>query len=128
MSGGSDLDAVLAADAARCSALVAGDVDALGALLTDDLVFVHSSGNRDDKDRVLRAVGSGAVVYESIDVAQVAGRIVGDVAYLTGDICLKVVNRGEPVTVDNHFLSVWVRDQDRWQLAAFQGTKRPQAG
>jgi ketosteroid isomerase-like protein len=126
VSDATDLEAVLAADAARRAALVAADVDALAPLLDDELVFVHSSGNRDDKARVLAAVGSGAVEYRSIDLDRVVGHVVGDVAYLEGNILMEAVNGGTPTTVDARFLCVWVRSPDGWRLAAWQNTKRPE--
>jgi len=55
--------ALNAAADARVAALVAGDVAALGAILSDDLHYVHSNGVADTKEAFLANLVSGKTKY-----------------------------------------------------------------
>src|SRR4051812_36203151 len=46
--------------------MVAGDADALGALLAEEFTLVHMTGYRQPKDQWLADVRSGAMTYHSM--------------------------------------------------------------
>ena len=58
--------AVLAAHDARIAATIKGDVAALGALMTDDLTYTHSSGVTETKAEFLDGLKSGKYLYREI--------------------------------------------------------------
>jgi hypothetical protein len=59
--------AVRAHYAAQRRAMVAGDADALGALLADGFTLTHLTGYRQPKAEWLADVRSGAMAYHSMD-------------------------------------------------------------
>ena len=76
-------DAVLANYEAQCQAMVAGDADALGALLADDFTLVHMTGYRQPKSEWLADVRSGAMSYHSMTDVDVSVDVSGDAPVVT---------------------------------------------
>ncbi len=63
---GSVADQIHALEDERYAAMIAGNVEALGRLLSDRLVYRHSTGGHDSKASYLERVRNGTFVYESI--------------------------------------------------------------
>src|SRR3954466_5733192 len=63
--------------------MVAGDADALGALLAEDFVLVHMTGYRQPKDEWLADVRSGAMAYHAMEDVDVSVDASGGVPVLT---------------------------------------------
>ena len=57
---------------AQCRAMVAGDVDALGALLADGCTLTHMTGYRQPKEEWLADVGSGRMTYHAMEDVEVS--------------------------------------------------------
>ncbi len=67
---------------------------------------------------------AGKTAYVTFDVDDVAVRIYGDTAVVTGRSTPKGRNaKGEPIRGQYRFLRVWVKRQRRWQVVAFEGTR-----
>lgn len=62
--------AVRANYAAQLRALLAGDADALGELLTDSFSQTHLTGQRQSRGDWLAAVRSGEMSYHAVDVVE----------------------------------------------------------
>jgi ketosteroid isomerase-like protein len=66
----------------------------------------------------------GKTIYEALDLEDLAVRIYGDTAVVTGRTVPKGrTAKGEPMRGRYRFLRVWVKRDGRWQAAAFQGTR-----
>jgi hypothetical protein len=105
----------------RIALLVSGDVQALGLLYDDRLVYTHSTGRRDGKSEFLAAVQSGEVVYRAVE-HEFDDVVVQDrMAWTTGTMRASIVAGGRPLSVETLTTSVWVRASD-WKLLAFQTT------
>ena len=66
----------------------------------------------------------GKTSYVTFDVDDLAVRIYGETAVVTGRSTPKGRNaKGEPIRGQYRFLRVWVRQQGRWQVVAFEGTR-----
>ena len=76
--------AVLAAHDARIAATIKGDVAALGAMMTDDLSYTHSSGVTETKAEFLEGLKSGKYLYRAIDAPKRRVRVHGDSALVSG--------------------------------------------
>src|SRR3954447_3506867 len=63
--------------------MVAGDADALGALLAGDFTLVHMTGYRQSGAEWLADVRSGAMTYHSMEDADVDVDVSGDVPVVT---------------------------------------------
>ena len=100
--------ALEAAADARVAALVAGDVAALGAILSDDLHYVHSSGVADTKEAFLANLVSGKTKYVEYVPGERSWRFpAAGVALESGKARVKVVNDTGPMTVHLSYLATW---------------------
>jgi hypothetical protein len=75
--------AVLANYEAQRRAMVAGDAEALGALLADVFTLVHMTGYRQPKVEWLADVRSGAMTYHSMEDVDVSVDVSGDAPEVT---------------------------------------------
>jgi ketosteroid isomerase-like protein len=67
---------------------------------------------------------AGKTTYEAFDVDDLAVRIYGDTAVVTGRSSPKGrTAKGEPIRGQYRFLRVWVKRGGSWQVVAFQGTR-----
>jgi hypothetical protein len=67
---------------------------------------------------------SGKTSYTVFDVDDLAVRVYGETAVVTGRSTPKGQNaKGEPIRGHYRFLRVWVQRQGKWQVVAFQGTR-----
>jgi hypothetical protein len=110
-------DAVLANYEAQCQAMVAGDADALSALLADDFTLVHMTGYRQPKAEWLADVRSGQMTYHSVADVDVTVDVSG------GAPVLSARTRTEATIWGGHGtwplqLRITYRQQDRAWVAA----------
>lgn len=118
----SEVEDLLAADAARRKAMIAGNASALEGLLSDDLVWTHSSGRTDDKAAVLHAIEAGTVLYRSLQVEDVVVSRHGEIFICHGTLNGKASRDGVERDLRNKFLSVWKRTGASFQMLAWQST------
>lgn len=110
---------------ARRDALIAGDMDRLAALLTDDLVHVHTTGVVHGKAELLEHAGN---ILRFIDVRRgpLLIRPLGpDAAVMTGPMTNVVSRRGEDerIEIDAFVTQLWVRRAASWQIASFHAVR-----
>jgi uncharacterized protein (TIGR02246 family) len=119
-----DVEAVQDLEARRYNDMTTGDFDDFAALCHPDLIYTHSSGSTDTLDSYLDKCRSGYYVYHQVDhpVSKVVIR--GDTALVLGEMNATVTAGGTDKELRNTSLSVWVRDDDTWKLAAYQPTPR----
>jgi hypothetical protein len=122
-----------AAEAARLQAMQTNDGEALGALLSDTLIYQHSSGARDTRQSYLDRMASGSLRYEKVEFLAPEFRLVGGggcVGLVHGRMLATVVRDGTPREIANSYVAVWeLGDNDDrvahgsgWKLVALQGT------
>jgi hypothetical protein len=118
---------IRAAEQARCAAMLAGDNAALDALLDPRLQFHHATGAVDDKPGYLAKMAAGRIKYAGIEWSEeMVTSLSPDAAMLTGRMTTQVVVEGVAKTLNNRVITVWVRGNGTWRMAAFQST--PLAG
>lgn len=118
-----DKHTVLAWEAQRQQALLAGDLPALAALLSDALVYVHSTAVIDTKASYLAKLQSGAIRYISLAFEELTVHALGGAALVHGQLRATVRKEGTDKPVCSRFLTVWAPDGDGvWRLVAHQGT------
>lgn len=114
---------VLAADARRFAAMLQNDLTALEALLADDLTYTHSSSKVESKAEFLESLRSGKLRYLAAERSDLAVRVYGDTAVVTGRAEMKVSSPGGELTLPVRFTEVWVRSGGAWKLTAWQSTR-----
>jgi ketosteroid isomerase-like protein len=121
---------------AQCSrAVVAGDRAFFDRVLAADFTHTSHSGvfktraqwmAEDKVDSRQEKPQAGKTIYEAFDVDDLAVRIYGDTAVVTGRSSPRGrTAKGEPMRGQYRFIRVWVKNGDRWQVVAFQGTRIP---
>jgi ketosteroid isomerase-like protein len=115
-------EAVRAAEAQRCAAMLAADVPVLGALLSDRLTFVHATGAVDDKAALLAKMVAGGIRYHSIDWSEPQIELRAGLAAMHGVMTLQVTVAGVEKALHNRALLLWEEVAGRWRLLYFQST------
>jgi ketosteroid isomerase-like protein len=114
-------------------AVVAGDRGLFDRVLAVDFTHTSHSGQFKTRaewmaeDKVDSRQGkpqAGKTTYEAFDVDDLAVRIYGETAVVTGRSTPKGrTAKGEPIRSQYRFLRVWVKRDGHWQVVAFQGTR-----
>ena len=85
--------------------------------------LLHSCGDTETKAQFLETLRSGRIVYEQIEPADVAVRMYGQTAVVTGRSTMHVRTGGRPQTFQIRFVEVDVATGGRWQMIAWEATR-----
>ena len=112
-------------DRKRMNAMAQKDVTTLKALLSDELVYTHSSARLDTKQSLIVGMTSGSTVYTGCEPSDVKAQDLGDTVVLTGTCQIKVTANGTPNAFGVRFTDVYARRNGRWQMVTWQSTRLP---
>ena len=113
-------------DKKRMTAMAQKDIKALNELLSDDLVYTHSSARLDTKQSLIGAMESGSTVYTSVVPSDVKAQDLGDTVVLTGSCRISVNAGGRPNSFGVRFTDVYANKGGRWQMVTWQSTRLPE--
>ena len=113
-------------DKKRMHAMAQKDITTLNALLSDDLVYTHSSARLDTKQSLIRAMESGTTVYTAVEPSDVKAQDLGDTVVLTGVAHISVMSSGRPNSFGVRFTDVYANRGGQWQMVAWQSTRLPE--
>jgi ketosteroid isomerase-like protein len=116
---------VIELDKKRMNAMGQKDVAALNELISDDLIYTHSSARQDTKQSLIGAMESGKTVYTSVVPSEVKAQDCGDAVVLTGIARISVVSGGKPNSFGVRFTDVYANKGGRWQMVTWQSTRLP---
>jgi ketosteroid isomerase-like protein len=107
----------------RCRALMVPDIEALAALVDDDLVHIHASGRIDTKAEYLTGVEK-RFAFRDVARQDLVVRVYGDMAIATGGLTQTVDIIGTPETrrMKAVVTQVWRRRDGTWRQVSFQAT------
>jgi len=117
---------IMQCDDRRFKAMVRGDLTALRMALADSLTYTRSSGVHDTKAQFLDSLTLGQLRYKSIIPEARTVRVYGGAGIVTGTARMEITARGYDTRFRIRYLAVYVKAQDRWQLAAWQSTRVPE--
>ncbi|QXJ26783.1 nuclear transport factor 2 family protein [Actinomadura graeca] len=106
--------------------MIAGDVDRFAALAHPDLAYTHSNAVVDTLDSYREKVRSGYYVYHRIDHPVDRILVHGTTAVVVGEMHADITAGGTRKTLANRAIAVWVFEDDRWLLLAYQPTVLPE--
>ena len=101
-------EAVRAEDA-RYAAQTGNDVAAMERMFGEDLVYIHSSAAVDGKSSYIGSMRSGNVRYRSMKRSDVRVRTYGCLAIISGAADFDVTVKGQDLSVQLRFHSVWAK-------------------
>ena len=116
-------DAVRSAEKAWAAAAARGDHAALSRLISDQLVYGHSTGLVENKSEYLEKIRTGARKYQSIEHKTMLVRVFGNTAMAHATLRFLGSNKDAPFDHLVMLLHVWVKEDGRWQLAGHQATQ-----
>ncbi len=116
---------VLEVERRRLRAMVQMDADALAPRLADDLIFIHSSSAKDNKQSLLSALLSGALLYRKLEVSEVEARDMGGWILLTGKLAMVLFTNSRREEYGERFTASYVCRGGHWQLCCWQATRLP---
>ncbi len=116
---------ILALERHRFDAMIAADAAALERLLHRDLKYTHSSGVADSRDSYVRGVREKLWDYQSIRTSNETVSLFGDTAIVHCRLQIDVKVKDVPRQVDSLAMTVWVKDEGRWQAVAVHSTAHP---
>ena len=115
--------AILDFEKRRFAAMCAGDAEALERILRDGMTYTHSSGIIDTKESYILGVRERRWDYQRIMPSRQQVTLLGDTALVLARWEIDVAIGGTPKHVDSTALTVLVREQGEWQVAAVHSTK-----
>lgn len=120
---------ILAVEKDRYSAMTKADLPALEKLLTNDLVYTHSTGNIQTKSAFLDDLNSGKMRYRKVETRTPIVRLYGDMAIVNGAGDFDVTLEGRELQARLAFTAVYVlKGEDanrRWQLTSWHSSAIP---
>ncbi|MBJ9967444.1 nuclear transport factor 2 family protein [Burkholderia seminalis] len=118
------IDAIRALERDRFRAMVDGDGEALGALLSDKVFFVHTNGKRETKQQFIDAIVAGRRRYRQIEIqSQDVLPAGGETCVVTGRALIEMETNNGGLVFPIAYTSVHTEEQGRWCLLAWQATR-----
>ncbi len=114
---------VLAAEKGWAKAVMAMDFGELDAIYHPELVYAHSTGAIETKAEYLAKLKTGAQKYDLIEHEKTTIRVFDDAAVAHSIGVMKGATKGVPFDNRLMIMHTWVKDGDRWRLAAHQTTR-----
>ncbi|MEI9971571.1 MAG: nuclear transport factor 2 family protein [Ignavibacteriota bacterium] len=106
--------------------LIQKDAAALQKVLSEDLIYTHSSNLHQDKTAVIESL-KGNSVTEDIVFKELKVKVYGQTAVVVGDVDFHMSNGGVQSVNHLNVLHVLVKGPEGWQLTARQAVKYPDA-
>lgn len=117
---------IQAAENAWIAAIMAKDSAALGRVLADDLIYVHSGGVVDTKAQYIAKVTSGKQVYKGVDQFKMKISAEGSLAVAQYWARMRGINAAGDFDDKLVVAHIWVKSPAGWRLAYHQTTKVPE--
>ena len=114
---------VIDLDKKRMSAMAQKDIATLNELISDDLIYTHSSARLDTKQSLIGNMESGSTVYTSVVPSDVKAQDLGDTVVLTGSCRISVNSGGKANSFGVRFTDVYANKGGKWQMVTWQSTR-----
>ena len=115
-----------AAQRARFDATIAGDTATLERLMSDDILYFHSTGRIDTKRSYLDNLVTRGLPYRAFQYDTPTVRVFGDSGITTAVIHLTLRNaEGVEDTHPSRCTQVWTKTEGGWQEVLWQATRMP---
>ena len=114
---------VIDLDKKRMTAMAQKDLATLNDLISNDLVYTHSSARLDTKQSLIGNMQSGSTVYNAVEPSDVKAQDLGSAVVLTGVARIRVTSGGKPNAFAVRFTDVYANKGGKWQMVTWQSTR-----
>jgi hypothetical protein len=112
------------ADKARLTAMMAGDGEALGRLMSDQLRFVHSDGRVESKADYVKNMMAGDTQYADARTSELETmQISPDVVVVLGVQEMRKRLGPDWSNIKLRYLAVWRNEAGTWRMIAWQSAR-----
>ena len=125
MDAAPSLKDVEAVERARFQAWIHADTAAMRPMLGDDLVYCHSTGQCQNKEQIMAAIGARETIYHKMDVMEMKPRAVAGAVVINGKLSIQAEAGGQVSTFHGIYTDVYVKRDGRWQMVSWQSTRLP---
>ncbi len=125
MTAQPNLVEVEAVERARFQAWINADTAAMRPLLADDLLYCHSTGQCQNKEEIVAAIGSRETLYRKMDIVSLEPRAVGGAVLINGKLDITAESGGKGTRFQGIYTDVYVKKDGRWQMVSWQSTRLP---
>lgn len=111
----------------RFEALVKNDFKFLDQVFSEDLVYLHSSGSEDDKNKYIGNLKSGKSGYEEVaSLGFTTKEYAKNVVINRGRVRFKFKSQNhDAVPVEVYFTTVYIKEGPTWRCVSWQATRFP---
>ena len=110
----------------RFQAMIDSDFDTLEKLLSDQLVYTHSTSQSDNRSEYIALCKKGVFKYlkieRPVENMQAYG---GNTVVVTGHIKIDAVIEGKAKLLNSRYTDVWIKGPKGWQMVVWQSTAIP---
>ncbi|AOK31134.1 DUF4440 domain-containing protein [Burkholderia singularis] len=118
------IDAIRALERDRFRAMVDGDGEALDALLSDGVYFVHTNGKRETKQQFIDAIVTGRRRYRQIEIQSQDVLPLGEATFVVaGRALVEMETNNGGLVFPIAYTAVQTQEKGRWRLLAWQATR-----
>jgi len=105
------------------AAVMALDFPALEKIISDDLLYAHSTGVVQSKSEYLGKLRSGDQKYDVIRYKKLSVKVFGDAAVAHSIVIMQGNTKGVPFDNELMMMQIWAKQGGRWRLVAHQPTR-----
>ena len=100
------------------AAMVDADSVTMNKFVASKLLYVHSSGDMDDKPAFIRRIMSGRSDFVSVKLESEPISISGNTAIVRHILRAETNDNGKPGSVQLRIMQVWQKQEGKWKLLA----------
>ncbi len=116
---------VLQLELQRFQAMVDKDIEFLEHVISEDLYYIHSNGNVDNKEQFIDPIAAGERSYEDITLDNPQVRIYGNTAIINATCTYhRTGEDGLPNNLTLLYTNVYVRKSGRWKMVSWQSFRK----
>lgn len=102
------------------SAMISGQQQALDAIASEKLIYVHSGGKIQNKTEFIGSFTSGSSDFVSITLTDQTITLSGKTAVVTHKLSADTADGGKPGTANIGIMLTFIKDHGDWKLLARQ--------
>ncbi|MEM5387003.1 conserved hypothetical protein [Paraburkholderia piptadeniae] len=118
------IEAIRGLERDRFRAMVEGNGQQLDALLSDNVIYVHTNGKRESKQQFIDAITAGRRRYRQIEIQSQDVLPVGrETCVVTGRALIEMEANSGALLFPIAYTAIQAQEDGKWRLIAWQATR-----